>query len=149
METVEITERTTEFLNECKKAGYEKITIFIADERVPCSVFLRKFNTGWNIDEDGINEHGRFVPKKGYVAGWWGKGNRDDPFKVVCGHPEKIGPHPQYKTLNWPAIWGIVKRLGLNHGGGGHCDGHDVNDIAVEELTAGFYDLAEMDTKGE
>ena len=50
----EITEKTREFLLACKEAGYERVTIFVHDKRVPCSVRLRKGSTGWDADEDGL-----------------------------------------------------------------------------------------------
>lgn len=128
-----ITEKTDEFLQACKEAGYERVTIFVHDKRVPDSVLI----------------------KKGSVGDYWGYclpgGLQKTKFKVVCGSPARKGPHPTLKGVNWPAMWGIVRRLGLNSHGGGNRDGHDVNDVYsnTDPLTAGYYDLAELAGGGQ
>ncbi len=140
-----MTDETLEFLQECKKAGYERVTIFIADERLPISVKIRKDNTGLELDDDGINSKGQYCPKNGRMSHYWGHGTDSFPFKVVCASPERKGPHPQYRHKDkWPAIWGIVKRLDLNHYGGGNLDGHDIGAHAVPLLDAGYYVLSEI-----
>lgn len=126
--TETVTEKTTEFLQACKEAGYERVTIFISDKRVPDSVLINK----------------------GSIGAYWGYGLPgsvvNPKFKVVCGSPAITGPHPTLGGGIWPAMWGIVKRLGLNSCGGGNRDGHDVNKLysATTPLTAGYYDLAEV-----
>ena len=123
-----ITEKTEEFLQACKEAGYERVTIFIADKRVPDSVRI----------------------KKGSGGSYWGFGPPDSlvnpKFKIVCGAPGRTGPHPQLKGNIWPAMWGIVKRIELNSHGNGSGDGHDVGELYSKytPLTAGYYDLAEL-----
>ena len=148
-----ITEKTEEFLQACKEAGYERVTIFVHDERVPDSVAIRKGSTGWDADEDGMSlrpdeDTPRFTPKytKGYGGDYWGIAPAGVPFspkfKVVCGAPEQRGPHPTLPGNNWPKMWGIVRRLKLNAWGGGSGDGHDIQTPSL--LTTGYYDLAEL-----
>ena len=146
-----ITEKTEEFLRACKEAGYERVTIFVHDKRVPDSCMIRKSSTGWDDEEDGMREtlstgkmEFHLNPEIINTVGtYWGLGRRDFPFKVVCGAPPQRGSHPTLKTNGlWPKMWGIVKELGLHNAGAGHGDGHDVLCPAV--LTAGYYDLAEL-----
>lgn len=146
-----ITEKTEEFLQACKEAGYERVTIFVHDKRVPDSCMIRKSSTGWGADEDGMRENSEtgemeFAPNHKVVnchGTYWGWGRKDRPFKVVCGDPPQRGPHPTLKTNGlWPKMWGIVKELGLNYAGAGHGEGHDV--LCPDVLTAGYYDLAEL-----
>lgn len=145
-----ITEKTAEFLQACKEAGYERITIFVHNKRVPDSCMIREASTGWKADEDGLHEHpdtGKMVfgvrKRPGACFGsYWGIGNRDDPFKVVCGAPAQSSIDPRLSgKKTCPAMWEIVHRLGLHSRGAGHGEGHDVLCPAV--LTAGYYDLAE------
>lgn len=151
----EITEKTREFLLACKKAGYERVTIFIHDKRVPCSVRLRKGSTGWGADEDRMVEFDgrngpekRFVCKNGAYSGtYWGMGNEGTtPRKVVCGFPERLRPAPTSvcpgRALPW--MWQIVKDLDLNQRGAGHLDGHDIRPELCHLLTEGYYDLSEV-----
>lgn len=153
MMTETVTAKTQEFLRACKEAGYEKVTIFLHDKRVPDSVLIRKGSTGWDADEDGMSlrpeeDVPRFAPKytEGFTGSYWGIAPSEAPFlphfKVVCGAPAQKGPHPTLPGNNWPKIWGIVRRLKLNAHGGGNRDGHDIQTPAL--LTAGYYDLAEV-----
>ena len=96
---MEITEKTKELLLECKKVGYERVTIFIADKKVPCSVGIRKGSTGRCINDNGINEdNNKFNSKTGYTGEYWGAdGNEPVPVfgakspqstgRIVCGFP--------------------------------------------------------------
>lgn len=158
----QITEKTEEFLQACKKAGYERITIFVHDKRVPDSVRIRKGSTGWGPDEDGmrLNKHThlmQFYPNPKITGSchgaYWGLGTRDDPFRVVCGAPEQRGAHATLRHTNgqpkmgWPKMWEIVHRLGLHKGGAGSGDGHDI--YCPSALTAGYYDLAELAGGGQ
>ena len=111
--------RTQEFLDECKDAGYERVTIYIADKRVPYSVKIKKQSNG----------------------GYWGYGTATNPFRVVCGWPEQTGEHPTLPGNGWPKMWGIVKNLKLNFGGGGSGDAHDIGLSQIHMLTEGYYDL--------
>ncbi len=175
----EMTEKTREFLLACKEAGYERVTIFIHDKRVPCSVQIRKGSTGWDADEDGISAMCRcagcgrmarckpdeiptecsncqckeievsdeklFNPKPTYPAAYWGTGGKGrTPFKVVCGAPERLGPRQGRPGNDWPLMWTIVKEIGLNERGAGSRDGHDVRSDLCHLLTAGYYDLSEL-----
>lgn len=115
-----VTEKTQEFLEACRAVGYERVTIFVADKRVPDSVLIKKESEG----------------------GYWGRGGPGSPYKVVCGAPARTGPHPMLGGDNWPAMWGVVRRLGLNSRGGGNRDAHDICETSL--LTAGYYDLAEL-----
>lgn len=160
---MEITKRTKELLLECKDAGYERITIFVHDKRVPDSVQIRKGSTGWNVDEDGIfedNSGGKyFRPKKtegGYPwhGLYWGLGTRNMPFKIICGAPNVSGDCiglPKTRIdgtpCEWPAMWGIIKgsELAHSHGSCGSGNGHEINDCCCGLLTAGYYDLSEIE----
>lgn len=108
---------TQVFLAKCKEAGYEKVTIFVADRRVPLSTKIQKQSMGT----------------------YWG-GIANVPPKVICGYPEQLN-----KTKERPAMWDIVKECGLTaglrFGGYGSGDAHDVHPNLVEMLTAGYYDL--------
>ena len=119
----DITEKTREFLNKCKEAGYERVTIFIRDKRIPKTTKML----------DG---------------GWFGVGAGNNPYKVVCGYPEKLGSHPDLPEEIWPKMWGIVKECGLLAGawlgGMGMGDAHDINPCFCKDLTAGYYDLAAL-----
>ena len=124
------TEKTEEFLQACKEAGYERVTIFVADKRVPDSVRIKK----------GSCTNG---------PGWyWGTGAPTGPFRVVCGAPEQRGVHATLKNVDgqpkmgWPKMWEIVHRLDLHNRGAGSGDGHDV--LCPALLTAGYYDLSEL-----
>ena len=119
-----ITEKTEEFLQACKEAGYERVTIFVTDKRVPDSVRIKK---------------GSCVPGAGF---YWGWGTKEDPYRVVCGAPKQRGPHHSLPGNNWPKMWEIVHRLDLHNRGAGSGDGHDV--LCTDILTAGYYDLAEL-----
>lgn len=145
-----VTEKTEEFLQACKEAGYERVTIFVHDKRVPDSCMIRKSSTGWGADEDGMRENQKtgemeFAPNHKVISchgTYWGLGRDNRPFKVVCGTPHQKGEHPAFGGTGWPKMWGIVKRLGLHNRGAGHGDGHDVR--CTDLLTAGYYDLSEL-----
>ena len=114
-----MTETTQEFLAECKKAGYERIAIFIKDERVPASML--------------------YSPK------YQRKSTQSPLGVVVSADPPRKGPHPGYKTKDrYPAIWGIVKRLSLNPSGAGFDQNHHIADSLTILLTPGYYDLSEL-----
>ena len=116
-----ITEKTGEFLQACKEAGYERVTIFVADKRVPDSVRIK----GESVS-----------------GSYWGNGTKDGPFCVVCAAPQQRGSHPHLPGNNWPKMWHIVKRTGLHPTGAGNGDAHNV--LCPASLTAGYYDLAEL-----
>ena len=101
------------------EAGYEKVTIFVADERLPLSVHIQKGSTGT----------------------YWGQGTASFPFKVVCGAPEQRGPHYKWGGNGCPKMWSIVKKLGLNPKGGGSGDGHDIHPVRCPDLKAGYYEV--------
>lgn len=121
-----MTDKTQEFLDACKKAGYEKVTIFIRDSRVPLT--------------------SKSKIKDGPWFGMWGRidGKPIELYKhkVVCGYPEQLGKSSVLPGDKWPKMWDIVKNLeltvGLQFGGFGLGDAHDIQPI----LTAGYYDLA-------
>ena len=116
-----ITEKTEEFLLACKDAGYEKVTIFVHDKRVPDSCMIRKTSTGWDADEDGMwlnpeTDEMEFRAKPGVPGScwgtYWGLGKRNQPFKVVCGYPQQRCAHPTLEGKEGPAMWKIVYDLG-------------------------------------
>ncbi len=150
-----ITEKTEEFLRACKEAGYERVTIFVHDKRVPDSCMIRESSTGWKADEDGLREN----PHTGKIefslnpkiintrGSYWGMGRGGSPFKIVCGSPARTAINPRLSgNKSCPAMWKIVHKLGLNYRGAGHGEGHDV--LCPASLTAGYYDLAELETAG-
>jgi len=122
-------ERTKQLLLECKKAGYERVTIFIADKRVPDSV---------KIEKESTNRE------------YWGFGTREHPHKIVCGSPDVSGDCPGLPTTKqdgtphtWPAMWGVVKRSSDLRGGAGKLNGHSIKNTSL--LDAGYYDLSEIE----
>lgn len=139
-----VTGKTQEFLKACRKAGYERVTIFIHDIRVPDSCMIRKASTGWAADEDGLRKNpdtGKivFAPNHKVVnckGTYWGWGRGFNPFKIVCGAPNKLSSNGK------PAMWNIVSTIDLHNAGAGHGNGHDV--LCPASLTAGYYDLAEL-----
>ena len=120
-------DRTQEFLKACKDAGYERVTIYIKDERVPQTMKIKdgRWFGKWFIDD---------------------KGERKElmTHKVVCGFPERIGEHPTLLGNGWPLMWSIVKQFFQNSYGGGCGDAHDIHPSLVGMLKAGYYDLAEL-----
>jgi hypothetical protein len=144
-------EKTKELLRACKKAGYERVTIFVADKRVPDSARIRKTSTGWDIDEDGmfLNENTdemKFCPKKtpGSLHGqYWGTGGRTTPFKVICAAPALFGECKGKRGAKWPKIWDIARSLGLSSGPG---NGQGIAVDSSSVLNEGYYDLSELET---
>ncbi len=116
-----ITEKTEELLQACKEAGYERVTVFVADKRVPDSVRIKK---------------------ESHRGSYWGTGTGNEPFRIVCAAPPQRGPHHHLPGNNWPKMWSIVKRTGLHPSGAGNGDAHNV--LCPDSLTAGYYDLAEL-----
>ena len=145
-------ERTKELLLECKKAGYERVTIFVADKRVPDSIRIRKGSTGWNADENGmfeIDDIMKFCPKENYRGTYWGRGPLEEYSKVICGAPDRSGPCPELPdkkpdgtSHTWPAMWGIIKNSEFVKSGFGSGNGHEVDSRGT--LDAGYYDLSEV-----
>ena len=118
-------EKTQQFLAECKKAGYERVAIFVRDKRVPQTT---KFKSGvWFGDEPRPQD----LP--------------NTPINVVCGYPEQLGEHFIYPGSDWPKMWTIVKECelvaGLQFGGFGLGDAHNVRPHLRDALTKGYYDL--------
>ncbi len=125
--------KTLEFLKACKEVGYEKVTIFIKDERVPPTMKI----------------------KDGCWFGQWGTriiNEVQEPYeqythKVVCGYPPKRCENTKLGG-SWPAMWQVVKDCGLVaglwFGGFGLGDAHDIETTFIEDMDAGYYDLAEI-----
>ena len=123
--------KTLEFLKACKEVGYEKVTIFVRDERVPPTMKI----------------------KDGSWFGKWGKRIRNDieedyeqhTHKVVCGYPPMRCENTKLGG-NWSAMWQIVNDcglvVGLKFGGCGLGDAHDIEKTFIEDMDAGYYDLA-------
>lgn len=61
---------------------------------------------------------------------------------VVCGYPEQRGECPGLPGEGWPRMWGIIRSLGLNSGGSGYGDAHNVHPSSVGMLKKGYYDFA-------
>lgn len=117
--------KTKEFLKKCKEAGYEKVTIFIRDKRVP---FTTKIKDGEWFGQYRKLEDGTVIEQYKH--------------KVVCGCPPQRGSHPELPGGSWPKMWAIVKELGLSVGrGGGFGDSHDIHPDLCGLLTPGYYEL--------
>lgn len=158
-----MTEKTKTLLLAMKAAGYEHATVFVHDKRVPDSVRIRKGSTGWEAGEDGmvVNEYTDekefFCKRNGgycFPGEYWGHGVPEDspktyrPFKVICGAPSrtmKCNRDEYNGRLEAPAIKIVLQRLGLvgtHQGVSG--DGHDIKRHCCKELSAGYYNLAEL-----
>ena len=113
-------EKTKELLLECKKAGYEVVTVFVRDKRVPRSKTIKR-------------------------GDWFGYGTLKSPYKVICGYPERLGSHWRYSGNNWPKMWSIVKKcglvIGLDFNGAGMGDCYNIHSSLTETLTPGCYEL--------
>lgn len=119
-------EETREFLLECKKAGYEFVTICVEDERVPISKQLEKLG-----DRKLHN-----IPSNG---GYWGVESLNSKPNVVCAAPNR-------RDSGRPAIWGICERssltAGLLLGGVGCGESHQIR--PNYNLERGCYELKEI-----
>jgi hypothetical protein len=119
-------EETREFLLECKKAGYEFVTIGVEDKRVPISKRIEKL---------GDKKYHKTIRSFGV---YWGGINRV-PTKVVCATPNR---HDSGR----PAIWDICKNspltAGLGYGGCGCGESHEIR--PNHPLERGCYDLKQL-----
>ncbi len=124
MKGVKMTDKTKKLLLECKKAGYEFVTVLCRDQRVPLS---KKIKSGF------------WFGNQPTIAG-------PTPTKVICASPERLGKHYKFSGEDWPKMWSIVKKLGLTNGiafdGYGLGDAHDIHPVFIDSLTSGCYDLA-------
>lgn len=128
-----MTGKTRELLLECKKAGYEQVTVLVRDKRIKISQRIK--SGSWFGDE----HVGEDAP--------------NTPIKVICCQPHRYGeippyPHTIYPGDGWPLIWGIVLKCGLiaglSFGGYGFEDCHDIHPNFIDSLTPGYYDLAKL-----
>ena len=117
----DVTERTTEFLQACKEAGYENVAIFTSDRSVPISMELAK-------------------PKH---RQYFGYGTFEVPYRVVCASPEIRGGHFSYRGTDNPAMWTVAERSSLLPGGG-FGDSCPVHKSIIPTLTQGCYDLSDL-----
>ena len=114
--------KTKEFLRACKDVGYEVVTIFVRDKRVPAT---KKFKNG----------------------SWFGDG-REIPFKVVAAYPPK---YCENKKLGgeWAAMRQVVTDCGLDvgisSGGAEDGDAHDIAIEAIDWMDEGCYVLKDLD----
>ena len=112
---------------ECKKAGYEVVTVFVRDKRVPRSKTIK-------------------------FGSWFGDRPKPDgsrtSIKVICGTPQRLGKHWKYSGNNWPKMWSIIKNceltLGLDFRGFGLGDCHNVHPGLTGTLTPGCYELEDL-----
>lgn len=146
-----MTKKTKELLLRLKAVGYEQVTIFVHDKRVPSSVYVRKMSTGWGADEDGMFEipdtegEMRFAPKgvNSYNGTWWGLGNPVGiPFKVISADPPQTGYYTDSGRKTWPNIKGVMEEMSL--GGSVHSESHSIKKSLCGLFTPGYYDLAEI-----
>lgn len=119
-----MTERTEKLLAECKKAGYEAVTVLVRDKRVPRSMTIK--HGFWFGDQPTPTGH-------------------HEPIRVICGHPERIAEDGQ------PEMWKIIRKSGLTAGlfmgeGCGMGDCHEIQMKLADSLTPGCYVL-EGETK--
>ena len=115
-----MTERTEKLLAECKKAGYEAVTVLVRDERVPRSMTIK--HGFWFGDQPNYGD------------------SPNDPIRVICGHPERIAQDGQ------PEMWKIIRKSGLTAGlfmgeGRGMGDCHEIQMSLAGSLTPGCYEL--------
>ncbi len=129
-----MTGKTKELLLELKEVGYEKVAIFVHDKRIPISVQVREGSTGRKIDDDGIQDDGKFYPKRLFQGTHWGHGTDMCPFRVISATPKQLD------NESWPKIWGIVRKLNFSDGNGSG-DSIAITPNRVKLLTAGYYDL--------
>lgn len=133
-------DRTAELLKKCKEAGYEKVAIFCADERVPESVELEAV-------ANKRNPEGRLSPMCWFGA--WSRYKDEnekfqyviEPHLVCCSPPRRDKVAGQ--VAEWPSIWRIGKDMSIKTGAA-YGDTIKVRSSLMESLTAGFYDLAEV-----
>lgn len=123
---------TREFLLECKKVGYEHVTIGVEDKRVPTSVRIEKAGQR----KYGVNPSG---------GAYWGVNEMDGtkvggiPTKVVCAAPNR-------RDSDFPAIWKICEdsplTAGLGFRGCGCSESHEI--ISNHRLDRGYYNLSAL-----
>lgn len=118
-------ERTRELLLECKKAGYEFVTIGVVDKRVPISQ---------QIEKTGDKRYG---PHE-CTGAYWGE-TASFPPRVVCAAPNR-------RDSGRPAIWDICEKspltAGLQYRGCGCGESHEI--MSNHRLDCGCYVLAEL-----
>ena len=109
-------DETQNLLDKLKEAGYEKVSIFTADKRVPDSM--------------------------GHTEGQWkGLGTDREPYRLISATPH-LTEEPDGKGV--PKIWGIMHELwpdADNNFGGGQGDCHTIPKRAWGVLDAGYYEL--------
>ena len=112
--------KTKEFLRACKEVGYEVVTIFVRDKRVPDT---KRFKDG----------------------SWFGNGKKI-PYKVVAAHPPK---YCENKRLGgeWAAMRQVVTDCGLDVGLNGSEDGdaHNIAQELIGDLDEGCYVLKDLE----
>ena len=114
-----MTEKTKQLLSECKKAGYKRVAVLVRDKRVPRSKTIE--SGAWFGDKPQPED----LP--------------NTPINVICACPEQINEEGN------PKMWDIVKNcglaVGLDFGGQGMGDAHNIYPPFRETLTSGYYDL--------
>ncbi len=124
-----MTEDTLKLLKALKEVGYELVTVFVADKRVPQSVELEKSNRN-----NGVGTYWKDNTTFTVEGG---------PVRIVCALPEVDGTCFGLSGSGWPKIWDVIKRVNSSGGGLGHS--HSLPEGLVKFYDAGFYDLAEID----
>ena len=127
-------EETKEFLQECKKAGYEFVAICCKDKRVPISVKLEK-----------VGE--RKYSNQPSCGSYWGQYFREEDGKKIETHPPTVVcAAPNRRDTGKPAIWDICKNssltAALDWGGLGCGESHQIR--PNHNLERGCYDLKEV-----
>lgn len=133
-------DQTKQFLTECKKAGYEFVTIYIQDKRVPITMQIEKYGEQKYHTLSG----GLVAPSAGE---YWGETWREDVNgdKIITNTCKVVAAAPERRESGRPALWTICEQLpitaGLNFRGTGFGESHDVHRGMLDK---GFYYLKEF-----
>ncbi len=128
-------EETREFLLECKKVGYEFVTICVKDKRVPITLKIEKF---------GERKYSNF-PSFGE---YWGEITitEENGEKFITNPCKVVAAAPNRRETGRPALWTICEQSTLTAGmefrGFGLGESHEIR--RGHPLEKGCYDLKEI-----
>ena len=127
-------EETKQFLAECKKAGYEFVTIYVADKRVPITMQIEKY---------GDRKYSRFPSSGDY----WGETWREDKDgkKIITNTCRVVAAAPERRDSGRPAIWGICENLPIMTG----CGFGESHNVRPGRLDKGCYDLKQYPLRAQ
>ena len=128
----ETSKETRVLLAELKKVGYERVTVYVSDKRVPDSVRIKRRSFGGQ-------------PGKADYGAYWGREDTQgfSPPRVVCAAPKLHGECQGLPGNQWPKIWDVFEKSDLMGTGGssGNGQGFSVGSGCIHLLTAGYYEL--------